>query len=120
MIEVLSQKEKAAILLICLGENYAAQLYKHLSEEEIEMLTLAISTTRRVKQEVRDNVLTEYYEICVAQRFISEGGIDYARGVLNKAMGEDKASQIISKLSATLQVRPFEFVRKADAVQISI
>lgn len=105
-------------MLICLGENYAAELYKHLTDEEIETLTLAITTTKRVTQEVRDQVLTEFYEICLAQKFISEGGIDYARSVLNKAMGEDKAGEIINKLSSTLQVRPFEFVRKADAMQI--
>ena len=114
----LSQREKAAILLISLGETYAAKIYKYLTEEEIEVLTLAITTTKRVTSDVRERVLQEFYETCVAQKYISEGGIDYARGVLKKALGEDKAMALVDKLSSTLQVRPFEFIRKADPMQI--
>jgi len=114
----LTKREKAAILLIAVGKNHAAQIYKQLSEEEIATLTLAITTTSRVTTEEKDAVLTEFYETCLAQKFISEGGLDYARGVLNKALGENKAGMILDKLTETLQVRPFEFVRKADSMQI--
>lgn len=114
----LSQREKAAILLIAVGKNHAAQVYKYLTEEEIATLTLAITTTSRVTKDDRDSVLSEFYETCLAQKFISEGGLDYARGVLNKALGENKAGEILTKLTETLQVRPFEFVRKADSMQI--
>lgn len=114
----LTQREKAAILLIAVGKNHAAQIYKFLSEEEIASLTLAITTTSKVTKEEKDAVLTEFYETCLAQKFISEGGLDYARGVLNKALGENKAGEILSKLTETLQVRPFEFIRKADSMQI--
>ncbi|MGI5936488.1 MAG: flagellar motor switch protein FliG, partial [Oscillospiraceae bacterium] len=111
-------KEKAAILMIAIGRNQAAHIYKHLSEEEIAALTLAITTTGKVTKEMREAVLSEFYETCVAQKFISEGGIEYARSVLNKALGENKAGEILDKLTETLQVRPFEFVRKADVMQI--
>lgn len=114
----LSQREKAAILLIAVGKNHAAQVYKFLTEEEIATLTLAITTTSKVTKDDRDSVLSEFYETCLAQKFISEGGLDYARGVLNKALGENKAGEILTKLTETLQVRPFEFVRKADSMQI--
>ncbi len=114
----LSKKEKVAVLLIALGENYAAQIYKYLSEEEIATLTLAITTMSKVTKEERDSVLAEFYETCLAQKFISEGGIEYARGVLNKALGAEKAGEILNKLTETLQVRPFELVRKADSMQI--
>lgn len=114
----LTNREKAAILLIAVGKNYAAQVYKYLTEEEIATLTLAITTMDKVEKEERDEVLAEFYETCLAQKFISEGGIDYARGVLNKALGENKAREIINKLTETLQVRPFELVRKADSQQI--
>lgn len=114
----LTMREKAAILLIAVGKNHAAQIYKYLSEEEIATLTLAITTTDKVEKEERDSVLSEFYETCLAQKFISEGGIDYARGVLNKALGENKAGELLSKLTETLQVRPFELVRKADSQQI--
>ena len=114
----LSKKEKAAILLIGVGKNHAAQIYKSLSEEEISMLTLAITTTKQVTQEEKDAVMAEFYETCVAQKFISEGGLDYARSVLNRALGDDKANEILEKLTDSLQVRPFEFVRKAPVTQI--
>lgn len=114
----LTQKEKAAILLIAVGENHASQIFKYLSEDEIASLTLAIASMDKVTQEVRENVLTEFHETCLAQKFISEGGLDYARCVLNKAVGENKAGEILNKLTESLQVRPFESVRKADTLQI--
>lgn len=114
----LTNKEKAAVLLIAVGKNHAAQIFKHLTEEEVATLTLAITTMDKVTKENRDAVLSEFYETCVAQKFISDGGLDYARGVLNKALGEAKAGEILNKLTETLQVRPFEFIKKADAMQI--
>lgn len=114
----LTPREKAAILMISLGKDYAADLYKHLTEEEISQLTLAITTIRRVEPDVRDSVINEFYELCLAHKFISEGGIDYARGILEKAIGTDKADELITKLSSSLQVRPFDFVRRADSNQI--
>lgn len=114
----LSKREKAAILLIGVGKNHAAQIYKSLSEDEISMLTLAITTTKQVNQEEKDAVMAEFYATCVAQKFVSEGGLDYARSVLNRAMGEQKAGEILEKLTDSLQVRPFEFVRKASVTQI--
>lgn len=114
----LTQKEKAAILLIAAGENHAAQIYKYLSEDEIASLTLAITTMDKVTKEERDSVLLEFYETCLAQKFITEGGLEYARGILNRALGESKAGEILNKLTETLQVRPFESVRKADSMHI--
>ncbi len=115
----LTSKEKAAVLMICLGEDYAAKIYKYLTEDEIEQLTLALSGLKRVEAKEKDGVLKEFYEICLAQQFISEGGIGYARTVLEKALGESKANELIDRLSSSLQVRPFEFVRKADTAHIS-
>jgi len=118
MAAKLSNREKAAILLIGVGKNHAAQIYKSLTEDEISMLTLAITTTKQVTQEEKDAVMAEFYQTCVAQKFISEGGLDYARSVLNRALGDDKANSILEKLTDSLQVRPFEFVRKANVTQI--
>lgn len=114
----LSLREKAAILLISLGKEYSAKLYKHLSEEEISQMTLSITTTRRVESGVKEQILNEFYEMCLAQKFIAEGGIEYARDILETAVGEEKAQELIMKLSSSLQVRPFDFIRKADTAQI--
>ena len=114
----LNSKEKAAVLLICLGEDHAAQIYKHLGEDEIEQLTLSLSAVHRVSPQMKEDVLEEFYEICLAQEYISEGGIGYARTVLEKALGENRADELINRLTSTLQVRPFDFIRKADSTHI--
>jgi flagellar motor switch protein FliG len=110
--------QKAAILLISLGPERSASIFKHLKEDEIETLTLEIANTRSVSPAVKDQVMDEFYEICLAQQYIAEGGIAYAKELLEKALGIDKARDVIGKLTASLQVRPFEFVRKTDASQL--
>ena len=116
--EKINGLQKAAILLIVLGPERSAALFKHLKEEEIEELTLEIANTRSITPQVKEEVLEEFYQICLAQQYISEGGIGYARELLEKALGSDKAVDVIGKLTASLQVKPFEFVRKTDASQL--
>lgn len=110
--------QKAAILLITLGPEKAATIFKHLKEDEIEQLTLEIANTRSVSPSKKEEVLNEFYEVCLAQQYIAEGGIGYARDLLQKALGDDKAREVLGKLTASLQVRPFEFIRKTEASQI--
>ncbi|MFV0464715.1 MAG: flagellar motor switch protein FliG [Lachnospiraceae bacterium] len=114
----LKGSKKAAVLLIALGPERSADLFKHLKEEEIEELTLEIANTRSVSPQIKDEVLEEFYQVCLAQQYIAEGGIGYAKELLEKALGSDKAKDVITKLTASLQVRPFEFVRKTDPSQV--
>ena len=110
--------QKAAILLIALGPEKSAKIFKHLKDEEIEELTLEIANTRSVTPQIKEEVISEFYQICLAQQYIAEGGIGYAKELLEQSFGEEKASDVISKLTASLQVKPFEFVRKTDASQL--
>jgi flagellar motor switch protein FliG len=114
----LTGRQKAAILLISLGPEVSAQIFKHLREEEIEQLTLEIANVRKIDSVEKEAILAEFHQICVAQEFISQGGIAYAKDILEKALGSNKAMDIINRLTATLQVRPFDFARKADPAQI--
>ncbi|WP_409294380.1 flagellar motor switch protein FliG [Peribacillus sp. SCS-26] len=114
----LSGKQKAAILLISLGPDVSASVYKHLSEEEIERLTLEISGVRKVDSKNKEEIMEEFHNIAIAQDYISQGGIGYAKQVLEKALGTDQAAAIINRLTSSLQVRPFDFARKADPGQI--
>ncbi len=116
--ESISGVQKAAILLIALGPDKSANVFKHLKEDEIEQLTLEIANTRSVSPAIKDAVLDEFYEVCLAQQYIAEGGITYAKDLLEKALGAERAKDVIGKLTASLQVRPFEFVRKTDASQL--
>jgi flagellar motor switch protein FliG len=111
-------KQKAAALLISLGPDTSAQVYKHLSGEEIEKLTLEISNIRKIDQAVKAEVVEQFHQIAVAQDYISQGGIGYAKTVLEKALGKNEAMNIINRLTETLQVRPFDFARKADPSQV--
>lgn len=113
-----SGKEKAAMLLISLGPERSSEIFKHLKEDEIEQLTLEIANIRFVSPEEKEKVLEEFYQICLAQEYIAEGGIEYAKQILEKAIGNQKALEIINRLTASLQVRPFDFVRKADPSQL--
>ena len=110
--------QKAAILLIALGPEKSAAIFKHLKEDEIEELTLEIANTRSVSPQTKEDILDEFSQVCLAQQYIAEGGIGYAKDLLEKALGNEKAQEVISKLTASLQVRPFEFVRKTDPSQV--
>ncbi|MDN4607466.1 flagellar motor switch protein FliG [Sporosarcina highlanderae] len=111
-------KQKAALLLISLGPEVSASVYKHLTEEEIEMLTLEISGVKKVDSTVKEEIIEEFNNIALAQDYISQGGIGYAKTVLEKALGKEHALSIINRLTTSLQVRPFDFARKADPAQV--
>ena len=116
--EKLTGLQKSAILLIALGPERSATIFKHLKEEEIEELTLEIANTRSVTPQVKDEVINEFYQVCLAQQYIAEGGITYAKELLEKALGPEKALDVIGKLTASLQVKPFEFIRKTEPSQL--
>ncbi|QDZ86851.1 flagellar motor switch protein FliG [Priestia megaterium] len=114
----LTGKQKAAILLISLGPDVSASIYKHLSEDEIEQLTLEISSVRKVEPSLKEAVLHEFEQITLAQNYLEKGGVSYAKQVLEKALGPEQAMMIINRLTSSLQVRPFDFARKADPMQL--
>jgi len=111
-------KNKAAVLLVALGPDLSAKIFKHLSDEEIEELTLEIANMQRVNPDMKYDILEEFHQLLEAKDYINRGGIEYARDVLNKAVGEEKANGILERLTATLQVRPFDAIRKTDPSQL--
>ncbi len=114
----LMPRQKAAILMVMLGKEYSSKVYKYLSQDEIEQLTLSITSMDRVDSEMSDRVLEEFHDITLAQKYVTEGGMDYARDVLVAAVGAEQADALLGKLTASLQVRPFDFVRRADSAQV--
>ena len=114
----MSGLQKSAILLIALGPEKSSSIFKHLKEEEIEELTLEIANTRSITPQIKEGIIDEFYQLCLAQQYIAEGGIGYAKELLEKALGTERAMLVIGKLTASLQVKPFEFVRKTDASQL--
>ena len=118
MAQGLTGIQKAAILMIALGAERSAEVVKHLGDGEIEQLTLEMANVRKVSPEQRDYVVEEFHQMCIASDYISQGGIEYAREVLEKALGESRAFDIISRLSTSLKMRPFDLVRRTDPKQL--
>lgn len=114
----LSSKQKAAILIVALGPEAAAQVMRHLRDEEVEQLTLELAGVRHVTPEQRAEVLEEFQHMVEAQGYIQEGGIQFAKDVLEKALGPGRAVEVIGRLTASLRVRPFDFLRKTDPGQL--
>ncbi len=114
----LSGLQKAAILLISMGREASTKVFNHLSEEEIEQLTLAIANIQKVDPKEKQEVLQEFHEMCIAQDYLAVGGIGYAQDVLESAVGKEKARQIIMRLTSQLQIKPFDFARRIDPIQI--
>jgi flagellar motor switch protein FliG len=112
--KALTGRQKAAVFLVSLGSEVASKIFTHLREDEIEQLTFEIARLDSIASQERDKVLMEFHQLMVAQEFISTGGIDYARELLDKSLGAQKAVDIINRLTSSLQVRPFDFVRRTD------
>lgn len=117
--EELSGVQKAAILFITLGPEASADIIKKLPEREIQKITFEIANINSVKSEERQEILNEFIEMNKAKDYLIEGGIEYARTLLSKALGSQRASEILDKVTeATQQFRPFSIARKADAHQL--
>ena len=112
--------QKAAVLLLAMGEEKAGEIFKQLSDSEIEALSLEIAKAQRVSADVTTSVVHEAVETVLAAQYVSEGGVDYARTVLERSLGPQRAEEIINRLSATIERRPFEFLRRTPPEQIYV
>src|SRR3954462_4158351 len=112
--------QKAAALLVAIGEQRAGEIFKDLGESEVEALSLELAKAQKVPTEVCRDVINEAVESVLAEDYLAEGGVDYARSVLMRSLGEDRADEIIGRLAATIERRPFEFLRRTPAEQIVV
>lgn len=110
---------KAAILMVALGRDLAAKVLRQLNEKDAEKLALEISSINELDERTKANVLEEFVNMLKAKEFIAKGGIDYAKDLLEKAFGPQKAKEILDRLMESVQVMPFEFLRKLDGQQIA-
>ncbi len=114
----LTNRQKAAVMLMVLGPDNAGNVIRHIEEEHIEQLSLELARLDKISPEQREAVISEFYESAVAQEFIAEGGVHQARQVLESAFGANRADEVIQRVVATMQVVPFEFLKKADPAQV--
>jgi flagellar motor switch protein FliG len=113
-LEHLTPIQRAAVVVTSIGAENAADVYKRLAEEEVEQLTLEIAALPYIDVNACNEILSEFYELCLTQKVITEGGVDYAKNVLEKAYGPEMAQRLMDKVSKSMQSKAFEFVRKAD------
>lgn len=114
----LTTRRKAAIIVAVLGPEFASEIIKHLTEEQIEILTLEIARLEKVQPETKARVIDEFHEMALAQEFIAEGGLNNAHKTLAAAFGDERAQALVSKVENAMQVMPFEFLKKADPQQL--
>jgi flagellar motor switch protein FliG len=110
---------KAAALLVSLGADRAAHVFQHLREEEIERLSLEMAQLDSVPPQATESIYNEVLETARTLGFYSEGGVDFAREVLEASVGEERAAEIIGRLAAIIEMRPFEFLRRTPPDQIA-
>lgn len=110
----LTMMQKAAMVISALGTENASQVFKFFTDDEIEKLTLEVAKMDYWPMEVISDVLNDFYEVCLTQKVISEGGVEYAKEILEKAFGPQAAAQLFEKITKQLKTKAFAFVRKAD------
>ena len=114
-IAALTGPQKAAAVVVSLGADKASQLYKYMDPEDVETLTLEVARLGYLDSEMTEGVLTDFYEMCLTNKAITEGGLEYAKTVLEKAFGEQTAAQLLEKVEKSMKNRQFAFLDKADA-----
>lgn len=110
--------QMAATVITAIGAENAALVYKHLSEEDVEKLTYEVSRLQYMDINTVNKILSDFYDLCLTQKVITEGGVTYARSVLEKAYGPEMAKALMDKVAKSLKVKAFDFVRKSDAKNI--
>jgi flagellar motor switch protein FliG len=115
----LKGRQKAAALLIALGAEASSEVLKHFRETDIETLTFEIFQLEKLSEETKDQVLQECYHMAVARDFITSGGADYARDILIRALGKDKAAEVIERMALARRPQRFSFARDSDPVQLA-
>ena len=110
----LTTEQKAAAVVVALGTDKASKLYQFLSADDVEKLTLEVARLGHLEAKQTEQALDDFYKTCLTQKVVTDGGMEYARAVLEKAYGENAASELLDKVSKYLKNRSFDFVEKAD------
>ena len=100
--------------MISLGAEKASQLYQYMDPDDVEQITLEVAKLGYVDAATTEDVLNEYYQMCLTNKAVTEGGLEYARAVLEKAFGEQAADNLLEKVTKSLKNREFSFLNKAD------
>ena len=112
--EEMSGIERAAIIIVSIGADRASEIFKYLNEEEIEELAYAVAKIKKFNDEQVETTLSEFNKMCMAHQMLADGGVEYARKILEKAFGEVAAENLLDKVTKNIQAKPFYFFEKGD------
>lgn len=110
----IGNEQKAAAVVVALGTEKASKLYKYLTTEEVEKLTLEVAKLGHLQADETEQILDDFYKNCLTEKVVTDGGLEYARAVLEKAYGEEMAEDLLKKMSKFLKNRAFDFLSKVD------
>lgn len=111
----LTPAQKAATVIVAIGTEKASRIYQYMNSDELEQLTIEVAKLGYIDPESTQQVLEDFYQMCLTNKAITEGGMEYARSVLQKAFGDQAAEQLLSKVTKALSNRSFAFLNKTDA-----
>lgn len=117
-VEELTGRQKCAILLISIGTEAASEIFRHINEKDVERLAVEIAQMKDVPSAVMETVIEEFYQMIMAQEYISQGGIEYAKKVLEKALGPRKSHEVVSKVESAIHVSGFKLLKEVDPNQL--
>ncbi|MCP4633259.1 MAG: flagellar motor switch protein FliG [candidate division Zixibacteria bacterium] len=117
-LEELVPAQKAAVILVAMGHEVASEVLKHLSEREIEALTINVANMRDIPPDIEQQVLKEVYQLFRARQYISQGGIDYAKKILEDSIGHTRANEILDKLETSIKATGFDLLKNIDPKQL--
>ena len=110
----MSSAQKAATVIVALGADKASQIYRYMDPEDVEQLTIEVAKLGFLDSSVTEEILNEFHQMCMTNKAVTEGGLEYARAVLEKAYGAQAADDLLSKVTKSLKNREFAFMNKAD------
>ena len=114
LIENMGPEQKAAAVVVALGAEKASLLYKYMDPEDVEQLTLEVARMSFLDSETTEEILNDFYQMCMTNKAVTEGGLEYARAVLEKAYGTQAASDLLNRVTKSLKNREFSFMAKTD------
>lgn len=117
-VEGIPGPKKSAIVMVALGTQASSEIFKNLDEPEVELLTTEIARLESVSPEIREAVLEEFHNLAMAHQFVSQGGVDYAREILEKALGPRKAKEILEKVQQSIRTTGFNLLETVDPKQL--
>ncbi len=110
----LTKSQKAAAVIVSLGADKASLLYQYMEPEEVEQITIEVAKLGYLDSQSTESILDEFYQMCMTNKAVTEGGLEYARAVLQKAFGDQAADSLLEKLTKSLKNREFAFLNKAN------